>query len=129
MSSDLGSDVSSETSGEPRLTAVVLAYGAEPLLRECVEAILASAGLETDVVLVDNGCTTDAVGALEGTPGLTILRPATNTGFAGGCNLGVGHTGAPLVASRMRTLFRCNQSAVTHDVLHQVVTESPKYRR
>ena len=45
----------------PRVTAVVLAYGDEPVLGESVHAVLASTGVEVDVVLVDNGCTTDAV--------------------------------------------------------------------
>jgi GT2 family glycosyltransferase len=70
------------------VTAVVLAYGPEPLLVECVDAILDSTGVEVDVVLVDNGCTTDAVDILAERPRTTILRPEANAGFAGGCNLG-----------------------------------------
>ncbi len=75
----------------PRVTAVVLAYGPEPLLRECTQALLGSRGVEVDVVLVDNGCTTSAVADLDGQPGVTVLRPGGNTGFAGGCNLGARH--------------------------------------
>ncbi|HET6625707.1 MAG TPA: glycosyltransferase family 2 protein [Nocardioidaceae bacterium] len=74
-----------------RISAVVLAYGAEPLLSECVLALLQSEGAEVDVVLVDNGCTTDAVDDLAGQPGVTVVRPGRNTGFAGGCNLGAAH--------------------------------------
>ncbi len=81
----------------PRVSAVVLAYGAEPLLGTCVDALLASSGVHVDVVLVDNGCTSDGVQRLEGTPGLRILRPSENTGFAGGCNLGVAASDAELV--------------------------------
>jgi GT2 family glycosyltransferase len=82
----------------PRVSVVVLAYGAEALLVECVHAILDSQGIDVDVVLVDNGCTTSAVDALVGTPGVQIVRPGRNTGFTGGCNLGVGHATAPIVA-------------------------------
>lgn len=71
-----------------RVTAVVLAYGAEPVLDECVRAVLASVDVDVDVVLVDNGCTTDAVDRLRDSPRVTVLTPGTNTGFAGGCNLG-----------------------------------------
>jgi GT2 family glycosyltransferase len=72
----------------PTVTAVVLAYGPEPLLEACVAAILESAGVDVDVVLVDNGCTTSAVMELEAFPGVTLVRPTRNTGFTGGCNLG-----------------------------------------
>jgi GT2 family glycosyltransferase len=75
----------------PTVTAVVLAYGPEPLLGECVRAVLASTGVAADVVLVDNGCTTRAVEELDGTLGVSVVRPAENTGFAGGCNLGATH--------------------------------------
>jgi len=75
-------------SEQPAVTAVVLAYGPEPLLGECVRAILSSTGVAADVVLVDNGCTTTAVDELDGTRGVTVVRPTENTGFAGGCNLG-----------------------------------------
>lgn len=72
----------------PTVTAVLLAYGDEPVLVEAVEAVLASTGVDVDVVLVDNGCTTDAVDRLVSCTGVTVLRPGRNTGFAGGCNLG-----------------------------------------
>jgi GT2 family glycosyltransferase len=82
----------------PRVSAVVLAYGPEPMLVDCVEALLASRGVDCDVVLVDNGCTTDAVEQLGDRAGVTVLRPGHNTGFAGGCNLGADHATAPVLA-------------------------------
>jgi GT2 family glycosyltransferase len=72
----------------PTVTAVVLAYGAEPWLHQAVRAVLASTGVEVDVIVVDNGCTTDAVDAVKGLPGVAVLRPAQNLGYTGGCNLG-----------------------------------------
>jgi GT2 family glycosyltransferase len=72
----------------PAVTAVVLAYKAEPWLRRCVEALLESEKVRADVVLVDNGCTTDDVDYLERLPGVTAVRPGDNLGFAGGCNAG-----------------------------------------
>jgi len=72
----------------PRVSAIVLAWLAEPLLRGSVEAILASEKVDVDVVLVDNGCTTDDVEVLERLPGVAVVRPGRNLGFTGGCNAG-----------------------------------------
>jgi GT2 family glycosyltransferase len=72
----------------PGVSAIVLAWKAEPWLRRCVEALLASEKVTVDVVLVDNGCTTDDVEVLEQLPGVTVVRPGENLGFAGGCNIG-----------------------------------------
>lgn len=71
-----------------KVTAVVLAWQAEPWLERSVEAVMASEGVDVDVVLVDNGCTDGAVDRIDGRPGVTVLRPGTNLGFAGGCNAG-----------------------------------------
>jgi GT2 family glycosyltransferase len=70
------------------VTAVVLAYGAEPWLLACVRSVLASTGVQVEVLLVDNGCTSDAVQELSGWPRVTVLRPGSNLGFAGGVVLG-----------------------------------------
>ena len=72
----------------PTVTVVMLAWGSEPLLQESAEAVLASGGVDVDIVLVDNGCTTDAVEHIGELPGVTVVKPGTNTGFAGGSNLG-----------------------------------------
>ncbi|WBB99485.1 MULTISPECIES: glycosyltransferase family 2 protein [unclassified Solwaraspora] len=76
-------------SGLPRVSAVVLAWGAEPLLRRSVEALLASVKVDVDVVLVDNGCTTDDVTVLREVPGVTVVGDGRNVGFSAGCNVGV----------------------------------------
>ena len=60
--------------------------------------LLASARVDVDVVLVDNGCTTDAVDQLRATPGVTVVAPGRNTGFAGGCNLGARHARGDVLA-------------------------------
>src|SRR5258706_15030121 len=78
---------------EPQLAprtvdAVVLSWLAEPLLRSCVEALLASEKVDVRVILVDNGATTDDVEVLEQYPRVSVLRPGRNLGFSGGCNAG-----------------------------------------
>jgi len=88
--------------GEPRelptVSAIVLAWKAEPFLRRSVEALLASEKAAVEVVLVDNGCTTDDVEVLERLPGVVVVRPGENLGFSGGCNAGVEAAGGEYVA-------------------------------
>jgi len=72
----------------PTVSAVVLGYRDEPWLERSVHALLDSHGVDVDVVLVDNGCTDGAVDRLAPTPGVAVVRPGKNLGFAGGCNAG-----------------------------------------
>jgi GT2 family glycosyltransferase len=77
------------TSGGPSVGVVVLAWQAEPYLRACVESVLASTGVAVQVVLVDNDGRPEDLATVPDDPRVTVLRPGRNTGFAGGCNLGV----------------------------------------
>ncbi len=70
-----------------RMTAVMLAYGAEPYLLDAARAVLASDGVEIDLIVVDNGTTSTALDEVKGLSGVRVLSPATNTGYAGGCDL------------------------------------------
>lgn len=90
-----------ELDGPPavlRISAVVVAHGPEPWLEPCVHAILASTGVQVDIVLVDNGGTNGLVEHLAAIDGITVLHPGANVGFAKGCNLGVEASTAPVVA-------------------------------
>lgn len=80
------------------VTAVMVAYGAEPWLEQSVAAVLASSDVIADVVLVDNGDTSGAIERLTGRPGVHIVRPGSNTGFAGGCNAGAAVAGGEVLA-------------------------------
>jgi GT2 family glycosyltransferase len=82
----------------PRVSAVVLAWLAEPWLRRSVESLLASEKVRVEVILVDNGCTTDDVEVLSALPGVTVLRPGRNLGYSGGCDAGVAASGGEYVA-------------------------------
>jgi GT2 family glycosyltransferase len=77
----------------PRVTAVLLAYGPEPCLVDAVRAVLGSTGVDLDAVVVDNGCTGAAVATVAGLPGVRVLRPPANTGYAGGCRIGAAAAG------------------------------------
>ncbi len=70
------------------VTVVMLAYGSEEWLEEAVRAALASEHIETDIVIVDNGCTSDAVERVRALAGVRLVVPDTNTGYSGGCDLG-----------------------------------------
>ncbi|GAA4676510.1 hypothetical protein GCM10023226_12160 [Nocardioides nanhaiensis] len=76
----------------------MLAWRDEPVLVEAVTSVLDSEGVEVDVVLVDNGCTSDAVERLAPLPGVTVVTPGENLGFAGGCNLGARHARGEVLA-------------------------------
>lgn len=77
---------------------MVLAWKAEPWLRRCVEALLASEHVAVDIVLVDNGCTTEDVAVLSRLPNVVVVGSGRNIGFAAGCNLGVAASSGDYVA-------------------------------
>ncbi|TNH29758.1 glycosyltransferase family 2 protein [Micromonospora orduensis] len=72
----------------PRVSAVMLAYGPEPYLVDAARAVLASTGVEVDLIVVDNGCTGDGIDIVKGLPGVRVVRPEENTGYSGGCRVG-----------------------------------------
>lgn len=86
------------TSAPADLTVVVLAYGDEPYLGAAVRAALDSRDVRLQMVVVDNGCTTDAVERLPDDPRLTVLRPGRNLGFTGGVDLGARDVTTPYLA-------------------------------
>ncbi len=77
------------------VSVVILAYGAEEWLGAAVSSALATDGAE--VVVVDNGCTSDAVRRLPTGGRLFVVTPPTNLGFAGGVDLGVASTTGDVV--------------------------------
>jgi GT2 family glycosyltransferase len=80
------------------VTAVVLAYGAEPWLEDAVRAALASTDIAIDVVVVDNGCTSDAIDRVKGLDGVRVSTPETNSGYSGGCDRGAGEASGDYLA-------------------------------
>lgn len=82
----------------PSVTAVMLGYGPEQWLGDAVRSVLASREVDVDVVLVDNGCTSPELPALGELPGVRLVSPGTNTGFAGGCNVGAAAAGGQWLA-------------------------------
>jgi GT2 family glycosyltransferase len=100
----------------PTVGVVVLAWKEQPYLRDCVEAALASTGVDVRLVIVDNGCRPEDLP--ENVIGVEILRPGRNTGFAGGCNLGVAALDTEFVA------LVNSDAIVAPDALAKLVAEA-----
>jgi GT2 family glycosyltransferase len=82
-----------------RVAVVVPNYNGAGFIGDCLDALLAQERPPDDVVVVDNGSTDDSADVIAaGWPSVRVVRSATNLGFAGGVNLGVRATDAPLVA-------------------------------
>jgi GT2 family glycosyltransferase len=68
-------------------SVIVVAYDSGPGLLPCVASIWADEP-DWEVIVVDNGGGGLEIEAIEVAGRVTIVRPPTNLGFAGGCNLG-----------------------------------------
>ncbi|NHA69161.1 glycosyltransferase [Phycicoccus flavus] len=66
------------------VSVVVVGFGDEPVLRACLQSVVAQLGPDDEAVLVDHGVTT-----LPDVAGVRVVTPASNTGFGGGCAAGV----------------------------------------
>jgi GT2 family glycosyltransferase len=82
----------------PTVTVVIPAYGDDPWLELSVASVMGSTAVETDAVVVDNGADPATIGRLAETAGVTVVRPGTNLGFAGGCNAGAAVATGELIA-------------------------------
>ncbi|MEA2827398.1 MAG: hypothetical protein QOG43_1837, partial [Actinomycetota bacterium] len=72
----------------PRVDVVIPAWGDDPWLERSVDSVLASTGVDAAAIIVDNGNDPATIDRLGARPRVTVVRPGTNLGFAGGCNAG-----------------------------------------
>ncbi|MEA2686602.1 MAG: hypothetical protein QOE93_1797 [Actinomycetota bacterium] len=72
----------------PTIDVVIPAWGDDPWLERSVDSVLASTGVDAIAVVVDNGADPATIDRLAARPRVTVVRPGTNLGFAGGCNAG-----------------------------------------
>ena len=72
------------------ISVIVLAWGDEPYLTECVSSVLADPRPYVEVIVLDNGAQR-AVGALPAHPQLRTVVAPRNLGFSGGCNEAARH--------------------------------------
>ena len=66
------------------------------MLRRCVDSLL-KCPLEIQIIVVDNASTDDSLPALQGLPGVKIIKNSANLGFATACNIGVRVASAPFL--------------------------------
>jgi GT2 family glycosyltransferase len=97
------------------LSVIMLAYGAEHCLGAAVSAVLESEGVAVELILVDNGTTSDAVASLPDDDRIHVLTPPENLGFAGGVNLGARH------ATSTHLAFVNSDAIVAPDALRVLV--------
>jgi GT2 family glycosyltransferase len=73
-------------------TAVVIVnYHSQALVCRCIESLKNKIRRSLDLVVVDNSTRPDTDCIESRFPNVARLRPGTNTGFAGGCNIGIRH--------------------------------------
>jgi GT2 family glycosyltransferase len=99
----------------PTISVVVLAYLDEPWLERSVRSVLDSTGVDSEVVVVDNGCTDGAIDTVAELPRVRVLRPGRNLGFAGGCNAGAAEARSDFVG------FLNSDAVVEPDALARLV--------
>ncbi|CAN7533834.1 glycosyltransferase [Terrabacter sp. LjRoot27] len=66
------------------VSVVVVGFGDEPVLSECLQSIRAQLENDDELILVDHGIT-----EFQPCEGVTVVTPSGNSGFGGGCAAGV----------------------------------------
>lgn len=82
----------------PSVTAVLVAFGPMTTLPEAVERVVASEGVDLDVVVVDNGADPEVISRLERRDRVRLIDAGGNLGFGGAVNLAVSKSTADLIA-------------------------------
>lgn len=93
------------------ISVVVVNYNAGPLLGACIDSLLASEGVDAEVVIVDNGSADGSLDDLPECPPLHVERLGRNAGFAAACNVGAAFAKGELL------LFLNPDSTVEPDTL------------
>jgi GT2 family glycosyltransferase len=78
------------------ISTIIVNYNAGPLLRGCVESLLACP-LAIEIIVVDNASHDGSLDALSALPQVRIIRNPANVGFAAACNIGVQASSAPFL--------------------------------
>jgi GT2 family glycosyltransferase len=73
-----------------RASIIVVSWNGEAYLGECLNAILALAGPDDEVIVVDNASVDGSVALVRTRwPQVRLIENHRNLGFAGGCNTGL----------------------------------------
>jgi len=98
------------------LSIIIVSYNKKDLTTACVESIYRTCGdIKVDVIVVDNGSTDGTPEALaKNFPSITIIRNATNLGFAAANNQG-------MKIARGKYILLLNNDAILHSNSLQVM--------
>ncbi|HEX5167412.1 MAG TPA: glycosyltransferase family 2 protein [Thermomicrobiales bacterium] len=79
------------------LSVAIVSYNTRDLLRRCLDSLLAAtAGLQVEAIVVDNGSTDGSQAMLAGySPAVTLIENGANLGFAAANNVALAHATAP----------------------------------
>lgn len=78
------------------ISTIMVNYNAGKLLRHCVDSLMLCP-LEIEIIVVDNASTDGSLEALQGLPGVQIIKNPVNVGFAAACNHGADVASAPFL--------------------------------
>lgn len=108
--------------GAPSFDVIIVAYGPEPLLERCVDAVLDSSQVDLRILLIDNGCTNPNLERIRSKPSVEYVVSPSNLGFAGGVMVA-----DPLIRAEHVALVN-SDVLVESDVLSRLATslEAPE---
>jgi len=78
------------------LSTIIVNYNAGPLLRKCVDSLLACP-LDIEIIVVDNASSDASLDGLQDLSQVCVIRNPANVGFAAACNIGVQASFAPFL--------------------------------
>ena len=78
------------------LSTIIVNYNAGPLLRKCVDSLLACP-LDIEIIVVDNASSDASLDELQDLSQVCVIRNPANVGFAAACNIGVQASSAPFL--------------------------------
>lgn len=80
----------------PTISTIIVNYNAGPLLRGCVDSLLACP-LDIEIIVVDNASSDGSLDGLQDLSQVCVIRNPANVGFAAACNIGVPTSSAPFL--------------------------------
>ena len=72
----------------PDITLIIVNYHSSTLTARAIETARATTSAPLHVIVVDNSCDSDEVGALDSVGADDVIAAPDNLGYAGGANLG-----------------------------------------
>jgi GT2 family glycosyltransferase len=92
-----------------RASIIVVSWNGEAHVEDCLDAVVAQAGADDEIAVVDNASTDGTVALVrERYPRVRLIENERNLGFAGGCNVG-------LRVARGERVFILNQDVVLRE--------------